>query len=77
MVLEFHKLEYYEKFDFTKLEYSKINRFLRISEIVINYDIIYENMLFDYFYLELVTWYFFLFTKDKLHWMLLRAMSEW
>ena len=55
MTLEFHKLEDYEKFDFTKLEYSKIDRFLRIFKIVINYDIIYENMLFDYFYLELVT----------------------
>ena len=55
MALEFHKLEYYEKFDFPKLEYSKIDRFLRIFETVINYNIIYENMLLDYFCLELVT----------------------
>ena len=55
MVLEFHKLEYYEKFDFTKLEYPKIDRFLYISETVINYNITYENVLFGYFLLELAT----------------------
>ena len=55
MILEFHKLEYYEKFDFPKLEYSKIDRFLRIFETVINYNIIYENVLFGYFLLELAT----------------------
>ena len=55
MVLRFHKLEYYEKFDFTKLEYPKNGRFLYISEIVIDCNIVCENVLFDYFHLELAT----------------------
>ena len=55
MVFEFHKLEYYKKFDFIKLEYPKIDRFLYIFKTVINYNIIYENVLFGSFLLELAT----------------------
>ena len=49
MVLKFHELEYHEKHDFAKLKYAKSDKFLHISEIVINCNIICKNMLFDYF----------------------------
>ena len=36
MVLEFHELEYHGKLDFAKLEYLKSDKFLHISETVID-----------------------------------------
>ena len=49
MVLEFHKLEYYGKLNFAKLEYPKNDILLRIFETVIDYNIFCENVLFGYF----------------------------
>ena len=39
MVLEFMKLEYHRKLNFTKLEYSKSDKPLHIFKIVVNYNI--------------------------------------
>ena len=39
-------LKYHEKLDFTKLEYPKSGKSLYISEIVVNYNIVCENVLF-------------------------------
>jgi len=50
MVFEFHKLEYHEKLDFTKLEYQKSDRFLHISETVVDCNIVCKKMLFGYFH---------------------------
>ena len=50
MVLEFHKLEYHGKLNFTKLEYPKSDRSLYISEIVVDCNIVFENVLFGYFH---------------------------
>ena len=50
MVLEFHKLEYHGKLDFTKLEYPKSDRSLYISETVVNC-----NMVFEMCYLAIFT----------------------
>ena len=43
MILEFRKL------NFAKLEYPKSDTLLHIFEIVINYNILCENVLFGYF----------------------------
>ena len=42
-------LEYHEKLYFTKLEYLTNGRFLHISEIVTNHNIVCENVLLGYF----------------------------
>ena len=44
MVLEFMKLEYHEKLDFAKLEYSKSDKSLHIFEIVVNCNIVRKKM---------------------------------
>ena len=49
MVIEFHKLEYHGKLDFFTLKYPKSGRSLHIFEIVVDYNIVCKNMLFDYF----------------------------
>ena len=43
------ELKYHGKLDFAKLEYSKSDRLLHISETVVDCNIVYKNVLFDYF----------------------------
>ena len=43
------KLEYYEKLDFTKLEYSKSDKSLYIFETMTDCNIVCKKILFDYF----------------------------
>ena len=50
MVLEFMELEYYGKLNFTKFEYPKSGRSLYIFKTLVNYNIVCENVLFDYFH---------------------------
>ena len=49
MVLEFHKLEYHGKLDFTTLEYPKSGRSLHIFKTVVDCNIVCKNVLFGYF----------------------------
>ena len=57
MVIKFHKLEYHEKLDFAKLEYPKSGRFLHISEIMVDCNIFFKNVLFGYFQQEIRLWW--------------------
>ena len=43
------ELKYHGKLDFAKLEYSKSDRLLHISETVVDCNIVCKNVLFGYF----------------------------
>ena len=53
MVLEFHELEYYEKLDFAKLEYSNSGKFLYIFKTVVDCNIVYKKVLSKRCYLAI------------------------
>ena len=65
MILEFHKLEYHGKLDFTKFEYKKSGRFLHIFETVVDCNIFYENVVFGYFRLHIAQIRFLLCSMPK------------
>lgn len=49
MVLEFYKLKYHGKIDFTTLEYPKSGTFPTYFPVV-NCNIVYKKVLFGYFH---------------------------
>ena len=54
--------EYHRKLDFVTLEYSKNDKFLHISEIEVDYNIVCKNVLYGHFhYLFPIKPYFFFF----------------
>ena len=49
MLLEFMELEYHGKLNFAKLKDPKSDRFLHISEIMVDCNIVCKKVLFGYF----------------------------